>query len=66
MAALGYIPGLAISIGLYELVKTITLLPITMSISQASLVLFLTILMCSIAGAIALRKLQEADPADIF
>jgi putative ABC transport system permease protein len=33
---------------------------------RAFLVLILTFLICFISGAIAMRKLQEADPADIF
>jgi putative ABC transport system permease protein len=33
---------------------------------RAIQVLVLTIVMCAISGAIAMRKLQSADPADIF
>jgi putative ABC transport system permease protein len=34
--------------------------------TRALMVLSLTILICFISGAIAVRKLQEAEPADIF
>jgi putative ABC transport system permease protein len=37
-----------------------------MTLARAVIVLILTIIMCSISGAIAIRKLQAADPADIF
>lgn len=66
LAIFGYIPGLGISLGLYELTKAATFLPIFMSVGRSAFVLVLTILMCSISGAIAVRKLRAADPADIF
>jgi putative ABC transport system permease protein len=37
-----------------------------MTLSRATLVLGLTVLMCVISGAIATRKLRSADPAEIF
>jgi putative ABC transport system permease protein len=37
-----------------------------MTISRATTVMILTIIMCLGSGAIAVRKLQAADPADIF
>lgn len=66
LAIFGYIPGLGISLGLYELTKSATSLPMFMTASRAVFVFILTILMCSISGAIAVRKLRSADPADIF
>lgn len=66
LAILGYIPGFAFAVVQYTLAKNATLLPIVMTGSRAVTVLILTILMCLISGAIAIRKLQAADPADIF
>ncbi len=66
LAVLGYIPGVALAMGLYQIAYAATLLPIGMKLQRAVLVLVLTIVMCSISGAISLRKLQSADPADIF
>jgi putative ABC transport system permease protein len=37
-----------------------------MDIGRGLMVFILTILMCFISGAITVRKLQAADPADIF
>jgi putative ABC transport system permease protein len=37
-----------------------------MTLIRALQVLILTIIMCAISGAIATRKLQAADPADMF
>jgi putative ABC transport system permease protein len=66
LAILGYIPGFIISIGLYQVAYWGTLLPIGMKLDRAIFVLVLTIIMCTISGAIALQKLRSADPADIF
>jgi putative ABC transport system permease protein len=66
LAILGYIPGFIISIGLYQIAYWGTLLPIGMKLDRAIFVLVLTIIMCTISGAIALQKLRAADPADIF
>ncbi|MEW6491284.1 MAG: FtsX-like permease family protein, partial [Cyanobacteriota bacterium] len=66
LAILGYIPGVVISSGIYKLARDATLLPVLMKSPRALLVLALTFLMCFISGAIAVRKLGEADPADIF
>jgi putative ABC transport system permease protein len=66
LAVLGYLPGCAISFGLYALTRNATNLPLFMSIARAVGVLLLTILMCLISGGIAVRKLKTADPAEIF
>jgi putative ABC transport system permease protein len=66
LSILGFIPGFAITLGLYDGAKSATLLPIGMELNRALLVLSLTVFMCFFAGAIAVRKLRAADPADIF
>ena len=66
LAALGFFPGFFFSIGLYQVTYAATLLKTVMTVNRGTLVLALTILMCSVSGAIAMRKLQAADPADIF
>ncbi|MGQ4648467.1 ABC transporter permease DevC [Lyngbya aestuarii] len=66
LAFLGFIPGLILPIGIYQLAAKATALPIAMTVSRALLVFILTLIMCFISGAIATRKLQSADPADMF
>lgn len=63
---IGFLPSVAIASGLYRLTTTATALSLVMPVSRAITVLILTIVMCTISGAIAARKLQSADPADIF
>ena len=66
LAVLGYIPSIVLAFGLYQLAFAATMLPIAMTTRRAITVLILTIAMCSVSGAIAMRKLRTADPADIF
>ncbi len=66
LAVLGYLPGCSLAMGLYTLTRSATNLPMAMNIAKAVSVLIMTILMCTVSGAIAVRKLQAADPADIF
>jgi putative ABC transport system permease protein len=66
LSLLGYIPGFAFSMLLYDLIVRIIRLPTEMEIIRALFVLILTILMCFIAGIFAVSKLRQADPADIF
>jgi putative ABC transport system permease protein len=66
LAVLGFFPGALVPIGLYQLTRNATNLPIAMTTARAITVLVLTIIMCMISGAIATRKLQSADPADMF
>ena len=66
LAALGYLPAFFLSFGLYQLTFAATLLPIAMKVDRAINVFILTVIMCTISGAIAMRKLRSADPADIF
>lgn len=66
LSVLGYIPGLLGSMGLYSMTRKATALPLSMTVERGMVVFSLTALMCLISGAIAMRKVQAADPADIF
>ncbi len=66
LAALGYVPGFLIAIALYQVTYAATLLPIAMTLTRAMTVFIITIVMCTFSGAVAMRKLQSADPADVF
>jgi putative ABC transport system permease protein len=66
LAFLGFVPGFVLPIGLYSLASKATSLPIAMTAARATFVLSLTVFMCLMSGAIATRKLQAADPADMF
>jgi putative ABC transport system permease protein len=63
---LGYLPGLAFSLFLYQWGGAAASLPLTMSWQRAAVVLALAILMCAVSGFFAVRKVRAADPADLF
>jgi putative ABC transport system permease protein len=66
LAIAGFIPGALASAGLYNLTAAATSLPIMMTAELATRILLLTILMCALSGGIALYKVAQADPADVF
>ncbi|AUT02618.1 ABC transporter [Nostoc sp. CENA543] len=66
LALIGYIPGWAFTMFMYQTARNATLLPVFMSFERAVTVLILTFVMCVVSGTIAVRKLNSADPADIF
>jgi putative ABC transport system permease protein len=66
LSLLGYVPGIAVTLGLYSVSTAATGLPLHMTAERAIFVLILTLAMCSISGAMALRKVRSADPAEIF
>ncbi len=66
LAALGFIPGLCISLVLYLVTQNATALPIAMPWSRPLIVFALTIAMCTLSGLIATVRLARADPAELF
>ena len=66
LSILGYIPGIIISFGVYDLTREATKLPIVMTIDRVGFVLGSVVLMCLVSAFIAMDKLRSVDPADIF
>jgi putative ABC transport system permease protein len=66
LAALGFLPGVAMSIVLYRVSGEATRLPLEMTLERALFVLGLTVTMCTISALMALRKVRSADPAEVF
>lgn len=66
LAILGYIPGLIVSYGLFDISRQATHLPIQMTMDKILIVLASVITMCCISAIIAMQKIRDADPADIF
>lgn len=66
LSLLGFIPGLAISFYLYNLTATTTGLLMQLTLSRVLSLWIATIAMCLISGMIAVRKVQAADPAEVF
>ena len=66
LALIGYLPAYAAGEGLYALIRTSTKLPVSMEFNRAFLVLSMILLMCLGSALLAMRKLVDADPAEIF
>jgi putative ABC transport system permease protein len=66
LACCGFIPSYLLATAVYNFTYSATLLPIAMTQARAITVFMMTVIMCSISGTIAMRKLQKADPADVF
>ncbi|MBF2014717.1 MAG: FtsX-like permease family protein [Rivularia sp. T60_A2020_040] len=66
LAILGYIPGFTMTLGIYQLASESTMLPIFMTPQRSIAVFVLTVIMCLISGTTAIKKLQSANPVDIF
>ncbi|MEO1623412.1 MAG: ABC transporter permease DevC [Cyanobacteria bacterium J06632_3] len=66
LSLLGFVPSLAAGMGIYALAASVTSLPMAMTTARAIGVFVMTVGMCALSGSIATRRLQSADPADIF
>jgi putative ABC transport system permease protein len=66
LATLGFLPGMCISLVLYQLASSETGLPISMPLGRLLFVFVLTSVMCILSGAIATKRLNSADPAELF
>ncbi|MEM7721377.1 MAG: ABC transporter permease DevC [Pseudomonadota bacterium] len=66
LAILGFLPGLGISALIYVALSGATGLPVELELATSVAVFLGTLLACAISGAIATRRLANADPADLF
>ncbi len=66
LAVLGFLPGFGLSVFLYDVIGKGTFLPLEMDVERATSVFLMILTMCDLAGLLAVRKLRDADPADMF
>ena len=66
LAALGYVPAYLAGQGLYWFVRDATKLPVGMDPARAITVLVMILVMCMLSSLLAMRRLIDADPAEIF
>lgn len=68
LAVMGYIPGFALAVGLYELTLNATggTLPVAMELPRAVFVFVLAVSMCTLSGLLSVQKVVAADPAAVF
>ncbi len=66
LGVLGYVPAIALAEVLYRVTSQAANIPIDMTWGRAALALGISILMCTLSGLAAMRKITAADPADLF
>ena len=66
LALFGYLPAYAAGQGLYLLVRKATQLPVAMNAVRAVSVFSMILIMCMLSAGLAMRRLVDADPAEIF
>jgi putative ABC transport system permease protein len=66
LAALGYLPAYLTAELLYGLVRSGTRMPVVMDPQRALLVFSMILVMCLGSAGLAMRRLGDADPAEIF
>jgi putative ABC transport system permease protein len=66
LSALGFPIGFLLAQILYIGARNATNLPLEMTVARTLMVLAFAFIMCIGSGFLALRKLQSADPAEVF
>jgi putative ABC transport system permease protein len=67
LSLLGFVPGALLSWGIYKVIAAKTgLLMSMLPVTRILWILVLTMAMCVVSGLLAVRKLLQADPADLF
>ncbi len=66
LSVLGFIPGFLISALFYNLGAAVTGLLFKMTLERVVNLYLATFIMCLISGAVAVRKVQRTDPAEVF
>jgi putative ABC transport system permease protein len=66
LSVLGYIPGTLVAACVYWLAWKATNLPMQMTVDRGIGIFIATVVMCAGSGLLAVQKLNQADPADVF
>ena len=66
LAIFGYMPSLFASMILYQITARLSGIPTFMTMERALGVFGLSVLMCTLSGLLAIRKIWKAEPASLF
>ncbi len=66
LSVLGFFPGLLASYGLYALIEQFTMIIMILNFNRIFSIFLLTVVMCNIAGMLAVKKVLRVDPAELF
>jgi putative ABC transport system permease protein len=66
LSLIGFLPGLAFSFGLYFIIERHTGILMQITAGRSILILAFTMAMCICGGIIAVKRVTDADPADLY
>lgn len=66
LSVLSFIPGLLVSLVLYERLADATRLLMMLNVPRVAFVFGLTVVMCVVSGCLAMKKVVVADPAELY
>jgi putative ABC transport system permease protein len=66
LAVLAFIPAAIAAQLLFSVLSQVTGLVMSFTVFRVGLILILTIAMCTVSGAVAVRRVLSADPAEVF
>lgn len=66
MTAAGFIPSAAIAVYLYKLVRDIVQVPLFMTPDLLGFIFSASLAMTAVSGLLAVRRIESADPAELF
>lgn len=66
LGVLGFLASLGVCVILYEWLAGLTDLPLFLTLGRVAVVCALTCFMCVAAGLLAVRKVRQSDPAEVF
>lgn len=66
LGVLGFLPAYGVCLFLYDLLTSLTELPLYFTVPRVAVVFVLTCFMCVVAGTLAVRKVLQSDPAEVF
>lgn len=66
LAVISFVLALAVSLVLYQIVGSLANLPIRMTAARLAIVFGSSLVMSFLSAMIAMQKLRQADPADLF
>jgi putative ABC transport system permease protein len=66
LGILGFLPSFVACLFLYGQLADLTDMPLYLTAPRVAVVFVLTCFMCVVAGALAVRKVQQSDPAEVF
>lgn len=66
LGVLGFFPGLAISLAMYAFLQAYSGIRMELTILRTLLVMLATVAMCLVSAGIAIRRVVNSDPAEVF